>query len=429
MLFPVDALSDAMMSGAIVLVAIVGAMIGLKHPWLATAATLVSLAVVPFWFGLTVSVFFISVHLALMMLSIVSILLNSKTPVRLTIADSALAAVFALTLVCYVLRFVGLTQVYSFFQWMVAYWFARLAATAFGIRRLATVLAVTMPFVAIFMIIETLTGVNVWQTYLALDNSQFDQWSGQQLRGDVVRAEGPFGHSIAAGSVLAVALVLTFGAKLSSWVRLLIVLIISCGIAVTISRLSLVTAALGTILALLLARTPLRRGEKWGIAALLGLVAVVAQPIVGNIFTESGDEATNSAAYRTWILDLSAWLRPLGYSTAADRSTSGGTSFGDFGSIDSAALFYALTNGWIPTLILLGLLVAAAIQLARRRGGVSTAALVAQIPAMFAVALITSYAHMFWICAGFAMTEIAATELRQRSKNLPTPSPQLSATR
>ncbi|MFT3888296.1 MAG: hypothetical protein QM713_09065 [Arachnia sp.] len=414
MFISVDALSNALPVSAIMLAMVLFALTGLKHPWPLTAMALISLVIVPFWMGAAVSIFFVSGHLALMLLSIVSVAAESREKLQFTLPDIILTSVLLVTLVCFVLGLVGITQVYSFFQWMAAYWFARIVSTVYGIPRLATILAIATPVVAMLLLYETASGQNVFLDYLSMNNDQFRQWSGQQIRGDAIRAEGPFGHSIAAGSSLAVFAILSLDARLRFRTRLILVVVICAGIAATISRISFVTVGLGIAVVLLLARSSLHRKQKLTIVALVVPLVIAVQPLLGSVFADSGDEATNSAAYRTWILDLVGTLEPFGFASSFGRSTSGTTSFGDFGSIDNAVLFYALTNGWVPAAILLALLLAAVFQLLRGNGGVATAALVAQIPAMFTVALITSYSHVLWISAGLAVTELHAAALRHQ---------------
>ncbi|MGO1488735.1 MAG: polysaccharide biosynthesis tyrosine autokinase [Arachnia sp.] len=306
---------------------------------------------------------------------------------------------------------------------MVAYWFGRVTVTAFGFRRIVSVVAWVFPPIAIVLIFESFSGLNPWQAYLPLDNFQFTQHVDQQLRGGVVRAEGPYGHSIAAGSALAVMAVLTLDARMRSWVRVVLIVFSGAGILVTLSRISLVTLVLGVVLTLVFARTSLTRVAKGWILGTFAVFGAVGYSLLQGVFAESGAEASNSASYRIWLLDLVGTLRPVGYATAFERATSGATSFGGFRSIDNAVLFYALTNGWIPALVLIVLIVPAGIRLLRRRGGVGTAVLLAQVPALFSVALITSYSYVFWFSAGLAATEILATSTKKsgflRSRRIP----------
>ena len=399
-------LASLLVSTAGVLAALIFGLLALKRPWLATGTTLVSLAVVPFWVGVNLGVFFVSAHLVLMVLASLSLLANGLSPVKPNLVDIVLVALLVLLFGAMVANLTTLHQVYTYLQWMLAYWFARLAATAFGVPRLVRVLALTFPFVAVAMIFEFATGINLWQTFFSMNNQQFTQWATLQSRGGVLRAEGPFGHSIAAGSVLAVAAILTLDAKVRQWVRLTLVAVLAAGILVTISRIAMVTLALGLCLAALLARTGLTRISRGIVVAGLAAGGAVFSFLLSDVFAESGSEAANSAAYRLWLLDLLPLLNPLGYASGYSRSTSGTTSFGSFGSVDNAVLHFALTAGWIPVLVMLGVMAAAVVALARRRGGVATAAVVAQLPALLTVALITSYSTVFWLSAGLAVSEI-----------------------
>lgn len=380
-------------------------LVALKRPWFATAVALVSLALIPFWIGVNISVFFVSAHLVLLAVAALSILANRLARIRLHAVDLVLLLVYVVTLAAMVPGLTTIHQGYTFSQWLLAYWFARIAAEAFGIRRLATVLALAFPVTAVTMVVEWVSGTNPWHTFMAVDNAAFHEWSALQSRGGVLRAEGPFGHSIAAGSVLAVAAILTLDAKLPVVLRVQSIAVMAIGIGLTISRISMITAALGITLTIIATRSSLTRRARILTLGALIAVATVTLVLLRDVFAISGAEAANSASYRYWLLDLLPTLNPVGYAASYNHNTAGTTSFGSFGSVDSAVLFFALTHGWIPAVIMLGLMGAAVLHVLRLRGGVAAAAVVAQVPALFSVALITSYSLVFWMSVGLAVAE------------------------
>ena len=67
--------------------------------------------------------------------------------------------------------------------------------------------------VAVLAILEFVTGTNLFITYLPNTTSLFDIWGTLQPRGGVIRAEGAFGHSIALGASLGIAVSLTLGSS------------------------------------------------------------------------------------------------------------------------------------------------------------------------------------------------------------------------
>lgn len=415
-------LSPVVLTALTALVGVCYFLMALTRPWWATVAALASLALIPFWLGGSVGGFFISIQLLLAAVAAISILVREKPAVGLNFVDIALTLLLGLSVATWVLGLSTVTQPYTFLQAMVIYWFARLAAMTYGTRQIFTVIAAAFALVAVTMLLEFATGRNPWLEYLAVNNNLYDQWSGLQSRGGVLRAEGPFGHSIAAGCSLAVAATLALGAKLRTWVRITVILLLTSAILVTISRIGMVTAALGIGLAIVFTRTKLSRAVNALVLGVLMLGITTYNLTLAGIFEESGAEAANSAAYRLWLLDLLPLLQPIGYAASFSRSTSGAGSFSSFASIDNFFLEYSLKNGWVPAVVLLVLMGVAILQLLRLRAGQATAAVVAQIPALFTVALITTYGLVFWLSVGLSVSEsVIGAQLRRRSTTVDHP--------
>lgn len=405
----------------------------LKRPWWATVAAIASLPLIPFWSGFGLGGYFISFHMTALALAIVAIIGERRAAPPLLWADVVLVLVFLVLLFGLAFRLISITQPYTMLQWLLAYAFARTAAWAYGVRRVATAAAFAYAAAAAAILVEFLTGFNPWTQFVVFDNTLYARWGGLQSRGGVPRAEGAFGHSIAAGCSLAVAAVLTLDAKLRSFHRIVLVALLCAAILTTISRIGIITAALGIGLAVVFARSTLTIRAKVG-TVLVGMVGSgVYAAILSGVFVDAGDEASNSASYRTWLLDLLPTLRPFGIAAGAVRSTNGDLSFGGYLSVDNAVLHFALLNGWVPSLILLSLMAAAVWQTLRLRAGIATVALVAAIPSLFTVALITQWALVFWLAAGLAVGEHQASRPSEKlpetdSTSLPPPSSALLAT-
>lgn len=393
-----------------------------RRPWWSTVIALVSLPLVPFWIGVSVAGFFISVHMVLMVAATLATLAVDRPRMKTSIADVIVTIVLVMAWAGIPLHLTTLTQGYSFLQWMTAYWFGRVAMAAYGLPRLAKVMAAAFSIAAVALLAEFVTGVNLWITYAGMDNSLYSHWSGQQSRGGVIRAEGAFGHSIAAGCSLALAAILTLDAKLRISVRVLAVGLMCAAILSTISRTGIVTVALGIGLALIFGRTSLSVRAKLATFAVLALGSVVYALGLTGIFADAGSEASNSAAYRFWLLDLLPDLRPFGYAAGAARSTAGDLTFGNYQSVDNAVLYFALTNGWVPAALLVLLMLGAVVRMLRLRVGAATVALVATLPALFTVALITQYALVFWLVAGLAAGDrVPARALEETRESAPPP--------
>jgi hypothetical protein len=179
---------------------------------------------------------------------------------------------------------------------------------------------------------------------------------------------------------------------------------------VTFSRIGLVTAVAGAVLAVLLLHRELPRRLRVAATAGLLVVGVAFASLVSHVFASAGTEASNSADYRLELLNLVPSLQPFGWASTAYQLATGQVIFanvpssdGLLHSIDNALLLVGLSYGWVPmAVVLLGLVVAAGCVFSGRVTA-PTLALVAQIPAFATVALITQYSTFTWFVAGLAV--------------------------
>jgi hypothetical protein len=125
---------------------------------------------------------------------------------------------------------------------------------------------------------------------------------------------------------------------------------------------------------------------------------------------EAGGEAAGSAAYRADLLTLVPQMRLLGVAEVFQVLPDGTAYFGNFRSIDSALILLGLSFGLIPLVAVAGLLVAAAVLMLRGKATPPTIALVAQLPSLATVALITQYSFFLWFICGLAVS----TQIIQR---------------
>jgi len=236
-----------------------------------------------------------------------------------------------------------------------------------------------------------------------------------------VRAEGAFGHSIALGATLAMGLPLALGSRLPHAVRAGTVVVLLAGAVVTFSRIGIGTSLIGLVLCVLLMRSQLTWRSRAALTALLAGAAVLAVPVIERVFSQAGQEASGSAQYRGSLLSLIPTMRLIGVSGAKESTADGARGFGGFQSIDSAAILAGLNYGTLVAGLLLGLMVAAAVLLLRREPGPAHIAMVAQIPAVLTVALITQYAMVFWFVAGLAVSGYAERVPARRPQSAAAP--------
>ena len=292
--------------------------------------------------------------------------------------------------------FVGVATV-----WMVAFAVGRLAPTEVEPGRICGIVAVVFTGVAVLAVVEFLTG---WHGLASWGpaNSSSATWQPIQSRGGLARSEGAFGHSIALGTSLAMALVLTVESRFRPGVRVLMIAVMLAGITTTLSRSALVCAALGLGGAIVFLRSPQARAVRGGLIALVVGGAVLVIPFLTRVLAASS-EAGGSAAYRQDLLSLVPAMDLFGRSSAFQQSITGVSYFGGFRSIDSQLVLFGLSYGWFTLGLVLLLLVLGAGQLVLGRARAATLAVVAQIPALATVALITQYHLFFWFTVGLAL--------------------------
>lgn len=358
------------------------------------------IAFVPDWMGVKAGPYFTPATLTA--LAVLAAMIPLTVP-RLGAADALMAAFFAAALLPLSIGGLRVSVLFTLTTiWILAFTLGRIMPMRVDLQWIGAAFAIVMGVVALGAVAEFLLTSNPFVTLTASNNAYF-AWSPLQERGGVLRAEGAFGHSIALGASLALAIPFAVGARFRTHWRVLLVLAMVAGIAVTFSRAAMLSGAAALLLSLYGLRTGISPRVKVGVLAG-GLVAVAAlQPFVATVFTDAGAEAAKSGAYRESLLSLVGGISLLGQSAATRISASGESFHGEFNSVDSAFLLLGLNYGALALALGLVAYVAAGIMVLRRRGGPAVIAVVAQGPALLTVALITQYAALFWFTAGLAV--------------------------
>ena len=396
-----------------------------RSPRLAVVAALVALGFVPVWIGVGLgfngnlflpiaAVAALACAVALLpirgfrfsLVDAMLVFLVVLAASSLITSDTALALSFLVTPFAY---FVG------------GYAFGRIASARVGLDFVYSTIAIVFTIVAALAIIEFATGFNPF-VGIRVGNSLFAAWGDLQERGGQLRAEGAFGHSIALGASLALAIPLTFASRFRFGIRIAMVGLMSIATVFTFSRIGIICAFLGIALCAVFLRDRLTPRQR---ATILGggvVVALAMLPLVTRVFGEAGDEASNSADYRGDLLPLLFDANLVGFSDLVHHSPTGALSFGDFQSIDSQLVLTGLTNGLLA-LIAAGIAIVVAIVLCLRgRAEPATIALVAQLPALATVALITQYSIVLWLVIGVAATSQLARRPLEHPAPVRTPS-------
>lgn len=371
-----------------------------RHPRLGLGVWLITVGFIPIWFGVSLVAYF---QPASAVGLVVLAGLVQRLPRRFGLADLLVVFFFV---ACLAPVLVGRSTVTTLFVivtiWGVGYALGRLAPLTIPLPWIHAAVAVVFTAVAAAALVEFALD---WHPYeaLARPNNLYESWSEIQVRGDRSRSEWAFGHSIALGASLALALPLTMTSPFSDRVRVLMMVTLLGGVAVTFSRIALVSAALAVALTLAVVRSPEVRRIRLPAVGVLVVGAALAVPSLRGVFLEAGEESALSAQYRSRLLDLLPEIEVLGFSRAATRSVTGELRFGQFQSIDSQMIFLGLNYGAVAVVCAIVLLTYASGSLLTGHASPAVVAVVAQIPALLTVALITQYSIWFWFVAGLAV--------------------------
>ncbi|MET4099765.1 hypothetical protein ABIB37_002002 [Agrococcus sp. UYP10] len=352
---------------------------------------------VPIWIGVTVGFFWAAITLVTL-----AAIASNFADVRLTVADALVATFGLLVLILFALQLATLSHsVIAILQWVVPYVWGRMVLARVPALFVTRTIAAFATVAAVLAVIEFSTGSNLF--VLIPGSGPFAEWSGLQPRSDFLRAEGAFGHAIALGASLAMASAFVLGTRWPAPVIVLSLAVIVGAVVASFSRIGLVTVAL-TIAVSLVVMPGIRRAARWwvGVGGVAALAIIV--PFLGDVFSDAGEEAGGSADYRSGLFTLVSEVQLFGNAGDWQGRIEGGVYLGTFArSVDNTMLLIALRFGWVPVLLVSALLVVLVLNLLRGRANPATIAVVCQLPALFAVALITQFGSFLWFLTGLAV--------------------------
>jgi hypothetical protein len=369
-------------------------------PRLAFLAWALVLFFVPVWIGATVGFFWA----AITVVTLVAIVSGARR-VRWGIPDVIVLVFIALCVLLFGLRRASLSATeIAVFEWVIPYIWARLVLYRISPDFVFRVIAACAAAASVFGLLEFATGHNFFVGLPALGPS-YAVWGSLQYRGGFLRAEGAFGHSIALGASLAMSTAFLLASSVRTAVKLGGLLLILGAIVVTFSRIGLVGVVIAVALSVVVGAR-LTRTARVAIVVAAAVAAILVVPFISEVLLDAGDEAAGSAAYRGDLLELVPHLAWFGSSTDFSVISADGSYLGAFAdSVDNALLVIALRFGIIPTLLIILLLIMAIVSvLIPGRANAGSIALVSQIPAMFSVALITQYGMFVWFVGGLAVS-------------------------
>ncbi|KQR54876.1 hypothetical protein ASF88_01320 [Leifsonia sp. Leaf336] len=390
-----------------VAVAVLGFVVLHRYPRLAVASWIVSICFVPIWLGFGVGFngnYYLPPATAAAFLVVAALLPVPRF--RLSWLDGLMTLVVVCAICSLFTGNAGIALgaailVVTYF--VAGYIVGRVAPLKVDPLWIHGAIAVCFTIVALLAIVEGLTRFNPF-VLIKAPNSLYSAWGSIQSRGGVPRAEGAFGHSIALGASLAMAIPITLASPFRFWIRVGMSLTMLVATVFTFSRIGMVCALLGVVLSILFMRDAISRRARITLVTIVIIASAALFPLVISVFDDAGSEATDSANYRGDLTQLFGTMNPIGVASSAEKNSAGTLYFGNFRSIDSQLILTGLTNGVIVLVAVVVALVFGILLVLRGKATAATVALVAQIPAFATVALITQYSIFVWFVAGLAAT-------------------------
>lgn len=298
-------------------------------------------------------------------------------------------------------------------QWILGFLLGRLVLLRLGEDLVYRIIVVMVSIVAFLALVEFVFDWHPW-SLLGPFNEIYSIWGPIQGRGGLSRSEGAFGHSIALGCSLALALPFVLAARLRPWVRLALACLLIGGTLVTLSRGALLSAGLSMVLVAVFGGRAYGAEPRRTAVIVLLIGSLISLPALSSVLAAAGDEAGKSADYRGRLLDLVSAMEPLGLSGQGRTAANGERYIGTFQSIDSQIILTGLTYGWIVLLLGLVLLLAGAVLVVAGRASPGVIAIIGQAPALASVALITQYNIFFWFVAGLGVAALAKYNMEDK---------------
>ncbi|WP_417216876.1 hypothetical protein [Arthrobacter sp.] len=303
-----------------------------------------------------------------------------------------------------------------FTGWIIPYVAGRLIRTQVDPKWIYTCLAGGASLAALMGIVEFLTGHNLF-IHLGPGTGLHSTWGSLQYRGGLLRTEGAFGHSIAFGASLSMCSAFILVTRWPAWLKLSCLAVVSVAVGLTFSRIGIISLGLTVIGSIVFLRRYITSQFRVLVIICFSSLAIIGIPQLVQVFGEAGDEAAGSAAYRGNLYSLIPAFSAVGTSQSWTVLPNGESYYGQFQSIDSELVLTALRFGFVPLLMLLGMLLSTVISIARGKASPASIALAAQIPSFATVALITQYANFIWFVGGLAVATYSASTVAQQTRS------------
>lgn len=290
--------------------------------------------------------------------------------------------------------------------WVVGYVFGRMAN-----EQVQRVLVRVLVVVAIWGIVEFVLGIHVFENWFPSANHH---WGDIQERAGVARSEATFGHAIAYGAALAMAIPL---AQRLPRHPLVAQVILAAGVICSLSRGPLASLAVGLVLVALVVAAS-RQRFRYLLIAVSGSAAIYY--VFGFLYGGS-DAATVALSGDQRSVQFEAALRTLNWLTPADGfgvTAEGRYAVNGVDVIDSTPLRIAVNFGIITAVLLLLPIGLAVWRILTRKAGVASVALATQIPTLIVTSLITQWSALVFVAMGMVVSEAVRAKQRPTAADL-----------
>lgn len=371
---------------------------------------------VPYWIGIVVAGQFIPLAFLLAIWSVVAVF---RVGVRYALVDLLLLALVALVLLGVVTGQVRFGHALALMgSWIAPYLLGRHTEYSVGLARITPVIAVITAILSVQALTEFILN---WHPFTSLDFGMgpAEIWNSIQYRSQFPRSEGALGHSITMGGVIAIGVPFILMTRWRIQVRVLLLAIATCAVAVTFSRNALIAVGLAILFtSMLSSRAVMSTIARRGLVFAVVLAGGIGAPVYLRIIDGGTGVLAASTDYRANYLSLLPSIQWFGLAPIFTEYAPGQFGWasdlyaGDvIVTLDNSVLLTALQFGWIPTAPMLAAFGCIALAMFRTRDNPALVATCAQFFTVATVAMITQFPYMFWLVLGLGASSYQRSKL------------------
>lgn len=361
----------------------------------------------PFWIGVSIGPRFFPAILLLSLWAVVSLM----EPLQKVRAVDWLVIALGLISVAYLaLGTVELPHVFNLLGWVIPYFLGR--STGYRVTRESLILIFAV--VGLLLSLQSLIEFSLdWHPFstLTLAFGPSEIWSPILYRSSFARSEGALGHPIALGLAIAICIPFVLATRLRARARLALVSVMFAAVLVTFSRNAIIAALLSVVLSFFFLRELGRPAARVAVVVVLLGASVALAPTYLNSIDGGTGVLENSADYRLNFFSVIPNVGLFGISDIYTEYAPGKWGWASSAyeedvivTLDNTILLDALQFGSLHAAILLFVLADIVRRFTRDRSNPALLAIVAQIPALLAVAMITQLPYLLWLIAGIGVS-------------------------